>query len=90
MNPAIQVGQVWRTRGGAFVRITRDRGPEAINPCWRWALSNSFIAHEDDGRVELEPGWKHHSDLVELVEHAPRLSDASVKGMDSTMGGLTP
>ncbi len=61
------IGQSWRTRGGAVVRITADRGDATVNG-WRWATSNDELAHEDDGRISFTPGREHKNDLVELIE----------------------
>ncbi len=60
------IGQQWKTRGGAVVRITADRGDFAVNG-WRWATSNDELVHEDDGRVCFTPGGEHKNDLMELV-----------------------
>lgn len=61
MTLIIEEGQHWETRGGAIVRVTKDRGLELV---WRWALSNSFMAAAD-GHVDFS-GKPHHSDLVSL------------------------
>lgn len=63
----IALGQRWKTRGGAVVRVTADRDPPAGNS-WRWVTDNGEIVHEDDGRCSLVVGREHKNDLVELVE----------------------
>ena len=60
----IKVGQIWRTRSGALVIVTKDRG-EGLT--WRWALSNSQIA-DSAGRVAMVDGATDPHDLVELVD----------------------
>lgn len=83
----IQVGQRWRTRGGKIVYVTADRGDASHNN-WRWACSNSEIAHDPTGRVSINPQHEHANDLVELLEDLP--SKKQVEGMDSQMGSLGP
>ena len=59
----IQVGQKWRTRGGAIVEIQRNDGHEN----WPWDHTLGSCGY--DG-FESHAGDKSDSDLIELVEHA--------------------
>lgn len=82
----IQVGQHWKTRSGDIVRVTKDRTEFDEGNRWRWALSNGEIVDED-GQANINKQATHPSDLIKLLPDE-KVSDASMKAMDSTMGKL--
>ena len=59
----IEVGQKWRTRGGATVEILRFDSEDANLP---WRSSQGW--HRADGTFDVRNRPEH--DLIELVEHA--------------------
>lgn len=63
---SLAVGQEWRTRKGAVVRIAVDRQEFAVVPRWRWACSNGEIV-DDYGRAGAF-GASDPNDLVQLVK----------------------
>jgi hypothetical protein len=84
----IKLGQRWVTRSGAIVTVVVDRYERFPANGWRWALTNDQIADEA-GRVSMA-GLPHDSDLMTLYSEPDvvKLSNASIQGMDSTMGSL--
>ena len=84
----IEVGQVWRTRGGGKMTVV-GRPPSDTVGCYTWHLtgpSEGLVPYYTDAGCYYSTTYRHYLDLVELISPAPA-KELPVQSANATQVG---